>query len=98
VGELNKELSDFNVCIEQFISRFPDEKRVPLVSESVDWNKYLIPYMEGFVAMLLLGRVTIIGKESAQILRALAEMAYCLGFERGRQRMPEVLVAEAGGE
>jgi len=90
--EQSKVLFDFAVCIEQFISRFPDEKRIPLTAESVDWNEYIIPYMQGFVTMLLLGHVTTTEKQGIQMLRALAEMAYCLGYERGRQRMPEVLV------
>jgi len=44
MDELSKALFDFAICIEQFISHFPDEKRAPLTAESVDWDEYIIPY------------------------------------------------------
>jgi len=95
MDELSKALFDFAICIEQFISHFPDEKRAPLTAESVDWDEYIIPYMRGFATMFPSGIAPV---EYARALRGLAEVAYCLGYERGKQRIPEVLVAEAGDE
>ena len=64
----------------KLIHKFTDAERIPLVAGSRDWEEIIIPALTEWVSFLSTGDVF----GCMTILRIIIEVAYVLGYNRGK--------------